>query len=79
VNDEKEKLWREMFRCFRVGVDCSIYLPCPMVGGNYGVDSHCAWYFLFSIGGKVMKVVVVKSPKLFKGVLKLIFGIKKEN
>jgi hypothetical protein len=50
-----------------------------MVGGNYGVDSHCAWYFLFSIGGKVMKVVVVKSPKLFKGVLKLIFGIKKED
>ncbi len=25
-----------------------------------------------------MKVVVVKSPKVFSGLLKLIFGIKKE-
>ena len=26
-----------------------------------------------------MKIVVVKSPKLFKGLLRLIFGIKKED
>ncbi|MBR6549548.1 MAG: stage V sporulation protein SpoVM [Clostridia bacterium] len=26
-----------------------------------------------------MKIVVVKSPKFLKGVLKLIFGIKKED
>jgi len=26
-----------------------------------------------------MKVVVIKSPKILRGVLKLMFGIKKEN
>ncbi|HHW46620.1 MAG TPA: stage V sporulation protein SpoVM [Clostridiales bacterium] len=26
-----------------------------------------------------MKVVVVKSPRILKGLLRLIFGIKKEN
>ncbi|MBQ7047123.1 MAG: stage V sporulation protein SpoVM [Oscillospiraceae bacterium] len=26
-----------------------------------------------------MKVVVVKSPKVFKGILRLLFGIKKQD
>ncbi|MGN0567056.1 MAG: stage V sporulation protein SpoVM [Acutalibacteraceae bacterium] len=26
-----------------------------------------------------MKVVVVKSPKIFKGILRLLFGIKKQD
>ncbi|MBE6836284.1 MAG: stage V sporulation protein SpoVM [Ruminococcaceae bacterium] len=29
-------------------------------------------------GGVLMKVVVVKSPKLLGGVLRLMFGIKKD-
>lgn len=29
-------------------------------------------------GGLLMKVVVIKSPKLLAGVLRLIFGMKKE-
>jgi len=26
-----------------------------------------------------MKIVVIKSPKILRGILKLMFGIKKEN
>ena len=29
--------------------------------------------------GNVMKVVLVKSPKIFSGILRMIFGIKKES
>ena len=32
----------------------------------------CKW-------GIVMKIVVVKSPKILKGLLRFIFGIKKED
>ncbi|MBR4910730.1 MAG: stage V sporulation protein SpoVM [Clostridia bacterium] len=31
------------------------------------------------IGGKVMKVVIFKSPKILCGFLRMIFGIKKES
>lgn len=34
--------------------------------------------FPILIGGLFMKVVVVKSPKMFRGLLRLMFGIKKE-
>ncbi|MBQ8740339.1 MAG: stage V sporulation protein SpoVM [Clostridia bacterium] len=30
-------------------------------------------------GGIVMKVVLVKSPKILSGFLRMIFGIKKQN
>lgn len=30
-------------------------------------------------GGLLMKVVVIKSPKLLAGVLRMIFGMKKEH
>ncbi|MBR3591435.1 MAG: stage V sporulation protein SpoVM [Clostridia bacterium] len=29
--------------------------------------------------GNVMKVVLVKSPKILSGILRMIFGIKKES
>ena len=31
------------------------------------------------MGGTHMKIVIVKSPKMFSGILRRIFGIKKEN
>ncbi|MCR4925380.1 MAG: stage V sporulation protein SpoVM [Clostridiales bacterium] len=30
------------------------------------------------IGGYIMKIVVFRSPKVFSGILRLIFGIKKQ-
>ncbi|MBQ8203170.1 MAG: stage V sporulation protein SpoVM [Clostridia bacterium] len=30
-------------------------------------------------GGRFMKVVLIKIPKVFGGILRLIFGIKKQN
>ncbi|HAE53200.1 MAG TPA: stage V sporulation protein SpoVM [Ruminococcus sp.] len=32
-----------------------------------------------SKGGIHMKIVVIKSPKILSGILRAIFGIKKEN
>ncbi len=40
---------------------------------------HCLTKFLISEGDGSMKVVVVKSPKVFKGILRLLFGIKKQD
>lgn len=40
---------------------------------------HCLTKFLISEGEGSMKVVVVKSPKVFKGILRLLFGIKKQD
>ncbi len=68
-----------MFRRLWGGAYCGIHLPCPMVGGHFGVYPYYSGYFLFSLGGVCMQVVVVKSPKILKGVLKLIFGIKKSD
>ncbi|MBR3780174.1 MAG: stage V sporulation protein SpoVM [Clostridia bacterium] len=30
-------------------------------------------------GGLSMKIVVVRSPKIFNGILRMIFGIKKQD
>ncbi len=35
--------------------------------------------FLISEGDGSMKVVVVRSPKVLKGILRLLFGIKKQD
>lgn len=35
--------------------------------------------FLISEGDGRMKVVVVRSPKVLKGILRLLFGIKKQD
>ena len=32
----------------------------------------------YILGGKLMKVVVIKSPKFLAGILRMIFKIKKE-
>ena len=39
----------------------------------------CLTKILISEGDGRMKVVVVKSPKIFKGILRLLFGIKKQD
>ena len=67
-----------MFRRLWGGVNCGVSLPRPIAGCHYGVYPNCSGNFLFSLRrNRVMQVVVVKSPKILKGVLKLIFGIKK--
>lgn len=52
----------------------------------YGVFAGCSFIPLLDIlwqmqmrGGIVMRVVVVKSPKLVGGILRRLFGIKREN
>ncbi len=34
--------------------------------------------YTFSKGGEQMKIVVIKSPKVLSGILRVVFGIKKE-
>ncbi len=51
----------------------------------YNLDGHIAFAYLHRLtkllvteGENGMKVVVVRSPKLFSGILRLIFGIKRQ-
>jgi len=34
--------------------------------------------YRFSKGGEQMKIVIIKSPKVLSGILRVVFGIKKE-
>lgn len=45
---------------------------------NVADDCNSRLFPLQIIGGSAMKVVVVKSPRVIGGILRLIFGIKKE-
>ena len=48
-----------------------------------GMGYHTRFFVLEMLiiysGGKYMKVVLIKSPKLLSGILRMIFGIKKQN
>ena len=54
-------------------------LPAEISCSSFVSMGHNTWYFLLQIvfGGKFMKVVLIKSPKIFSGFLRMIFGIKK--
>lgn len=45
---------------------------------NVADDCNSRLFPVQIIGGSGMKIVVVKSPKLIGGILRIIFGIKKE-
>jgi len=45
-------------------------------GNSSNIAGHLV-HKMLSVRGAFMKVVVVKSPKLLGGILRLIFGIKK--
>ena len=52
----------------------------PYDGVYLGNSTHSLRPFLWTIvrGGIRMRVVVVKSPRLFGGLLRCLFGIKKD-
>lgn len=68
------------------GVCYGAYLPCGVLGKMYSAVRSRAAYragglFVKSVAvlleGNAMKVVVVKSPKMFAGLLRMMFGIRK--
>ncbi len=73
---------RFFIRCFRRGVIGGILLShhsyychscnCPYNFGAYALQEYIE-------KGELMKVVVLKSPKGISGILRLIFGIKKND
>lgn len=68
------------FVCIRTGVRDPDH--CDLSGGgtpvSCGVSAHRLWLRLSAqIGKEVsMKIVVVKSPRFLKGILRMLFGIR---
>jgi len=45
--------------------------------GRFSLRWNLAFEKMSKTGGAVVKIVVVKSPKMLRGILRKIFGIKK--
>lgn len=69
-----------VFRCIWDRAVCLLYTTYQgaSVCVGYRVDSLCCLLWKTMRGGDEMRVVVVKSPWLFSGLLRCLFGMKKD-
>ena len=63
---------------FRAGASGRVGVAHRMGAGSGGSCAGAREYFVFQEVTK-MKVVLIDNPKFFAGLLRMMFGIKKEN
>lgn len=80
VRQKRVCVYHNNFVCSRD--NCRKILPVFVVHHSHGHPAfaylHRLTKLLVTEGENEMKVVVVRSPKLFSGILRLIFGIKRQ-
>ena len=75
-----EKWVSAVFGCIRCRIIGVFNFAHPDDGVYFGNSAHSLRPFLWTMmeGGIKMRVVVVKSPRLVSGLLRCLFGIKKD-
>ena len=75
---KKGSVGGKCFAAFGLGMIVAFICPPEWLVAVLAFALIVVGIFCFRQEAIIMKVVVVKSPKIFKGVLKLLFGIKND-
>ena len=77
---QKALLFWKLGNCVYIRIDSFIFL---LIGLHYSGADRCVdlplCFSQILIGVVILKIVVIKSPKVLRGILRMIFKIKKDS